>query len=47
MGTKKATVSLSIAAIDKIKIHLIKKGQKSGVQNCIDFALKFTLENLR
>jgi hypothetical protein len=47
METKKATVSMSIAAIDKIKIHLIKKGQKAGVQNCIDFALKFTLENLR
>jgi hypothetical protein len=47
MGTKKATVSLSIEAIDMIKIHLIKKGQKSGIQNCIDFALKFTLENLR
>jgi hypothetical protein len=47
METKKATVSLSIAAVDMIKIHLIKKGQKAGVQNCIDFALKFTLENLR
>lgn len=47
METKKATVSMSIAAVDKIKIHLIKKGQKAGVQNCIDFALKFTLENLR
>ena len=47
MGTKKATLSLSIEAVDMIKIHLIKKGQKAGVQNCIDFALKFTLENLR
>jgi hypothetical protein len=47
METKKATVSLSIEAIGRIKIHLIKKGQKAGVQNCIDFALKFTFENLK
>lgn len=47
MEKKLATVSLSIEAMDRIKIHLIKTGQKAGVQNCIDFALKFTLENLR
>lgn len=47
MEKKLATVTLSVEAIDKIKIHLIKKGQKAGNQQIVDFALKFTIENLR
>lgn len=38
---------LSIEWIVKIKTHLIQTGQKAEEQDIINFALKFTFDNLR